>query len=264
MMDRLRFVRGARDAGLASSEPVMPAIQGRQVSASGWGRADAVKRGIDVVTAIALLVLTLPLTAIVALAIVVESRGPVFYRAERVGRGGRTMRMLKFRKMHRDARGLNLTARADQRLTRVGAVLVRTRLDELPQLINVVRGEMSMVGPRPEDPAFVVARPGDYDEILRVRPGITGLAQLAFADERHILSPVDPVRDYLERIFPQKCSLDRLYVERGDLAMDLRILFWTVVVVLLRRPVAVDRKSGSIRRRHRPNAFDDTTPVLGK
>ena len=216
------------------------------------------KRAIDVLTAAILVLLALPLGVIIVIAILTESAGPVLYRADRIGRGGTTMRMLKFRKMYRNATGLNLTACHDQRLTRVGSVLARTKLDELPQLINVLRGEMSLVGPRPEDPAYVAVRHADYDEILKVRPGITGLSQLAFADESRILSPVDPVEDYVERILPQKCALDRLYVQRSRISGDLTILGWTVVAVLLRRPVAVNRDTGAIGLRRRPKAFSTT------
>jgi lipopolysaccharide/colanic/teichoic acid biosynthesis glycosyltransferase len=210
-----------------------------------------VKRTVDVIVAVTVLLFTFPLMLIIALAIVAESPGPVFYGAERVSRGGRRMRMLKFRKMHRDATGPKLTTRDDERLTRVGTILARTKLDELPQLINVLRGEMSLVGPRPEDPVFVAARPHDYEAILKVRPGLTGLSQVAFAAESRIISRLDPVRDYLDRIFPQKCALDRLYLRDAGLGDDVRILAWTVVAVLLRRPVAVDRNTGRMRLRRR-------------
>jgi lipopolysaccharide/colanic/teichoic acid biosynthesis glycosyltransferase len=212
----------------------------------------ALKRGLDVTVAVAVLVFTLPLIAVVALAIVLESRGPVFYRAERVGRGGRPLWMLKFRKMARDAAGLRLTTRGDRRLTRVGAVLARTKLDELPQFINVLRGDMSLVGPRPEDPGFVAMRRDDFEEILKVRPGVTGLAQIAFADEPRILSQTDPVAHYLERILPQKCALDRLYIRNIGLGTDLRILKWTAVTVFLRHEVAVHRVTGRMNVRRRP------------
>jgi lipopolysaccharide/colanic/teichoic acid biosynthesis glycosyltransferase len=119
----------------------------------------------------------------------------------------------------------------------------------------VLRGDMSLIGPRPEDPGFVAERSGDYEVILRVRPGVTGLSQLAFAEESRILSPEDPVTHYVEAIFPQKCGLDRLYVASVSLRTDLRILLWTLVAILIRRPVAVDRATGRMtfrRRRARP------------
>jgi lipopolysaccharide/colanic/teichoic acid biosynthesis glycosyltransferase len=215
-------------------------------------RQRAMKRAIDVAVAGTMLVITLPLTLVVALAIVIESPGPVFYRAQRVGFRGRPLWMLKFRKMTPDARGLALTVSGDARLTRVGRLLVRLRLDELPQLWHILRGEMSLVGPRPESPEFVEARRADYDEILTVRPGIAGLSQLAFADEAAILHREDPVRHYLERILPQKCAIDRLYVREGSLGMDVRIVLWTLGAVFLRSPVSVNRRTGAMRRRRRP------------
>jgi lipopolysaccharide/colanic/teichoic acid biosynthesis glycosyltransferase len=117
--------------------------------------------------------------------------------------------------------------------------------------VNVLRGDMSLIGPRPEDLGFVVRRQADYDVILRVRPGITGLSQLAFAEESQILSDEDPLGHYLHGIFPQKCLLDRLYVQSVSAWTDLRILLWTVVAVVFKRPVAVHRSTGrmSLRRR---------------
>jgi lipopolysaccharide/colanic/teichoic acid biosynthesis glycosyltransferase len=208
-----------------------------------------VKRALDLLVAGTVLLLALPLMAIVALAIMLESPGPVLYRAERVGRGGRPMRMLKFRKMRRNAVGPKLTACRDPRLTRVGMVLACTKLDELPQLLNVLRGDMSLIGPRPEDPGFVAQRRADYDEILKVRPGITGLSQIAFAEESRILCQDDAVGDYLRRILPQKCALDRMYVRTVGLGTDMRILAWTIVAVVLRRQVAVDRDTGRLCQR---------------
>jgi lipopolysaccharide/colanic/teichoic acid biosynthesis glycosyltransferase len=211
----------------------------------------SVKRAIDIAVSVIVLLMTIPIFLVVALAIVIESPGPIFYRAERVGHGGRLLRMFKFRKMLPDAGGLRLTTGDDPRLTRVGAILTRTKLDELPQFLNVLRGEMSLVGPRPEDPGFVARRIDEYGEILTVRPGITGLSQIAFAEESRILCSENPLEHYLERIFPQKVAIDRRYATRATLAMDLRILFWTSVTVFLRRPVAVHRGSGAMSLRRR-------------
>jgi lipopolysaccharide/colanic/teichoic acid biosynthesis glycosyltransferase len=209
------------------------------------------KRGIDVAFSSTVLAVTAPLIALVALLIVADSRGPVFYRASRVGRGGRELRMLKFRKMHHDASGAPLTMAEDARFTRIGGLLARTKLDELPQLWHVLRGEMSLIGPRPEDPRFVAERRAEYEHILTMRPGITGLSQIAFAEESEILDPVDPMAHYRSRIFPQKILLDRLYAARPTLWMDFTILFWTAAAVLLRRQVAVHRESGRMNLRRR-------------
>ena len=211
----------------------------------------AVKRAVDVLVAVLVLAIALPVIAVVALAVVLDSRGPVFYRAARVGRGGRELRMLKFRKMHHNASGAPLTMSEDVRFTRIGRLLARTKIDELPQLWHVLRGDMSLIGPRPEDPGFVAERPDDYDEILRVRPGITGLSQIAFAEESEILCKVDPLSHYRSRIFPQKIRLDRMYAASPSIRMDLRILFWTCAAVVLRRQVAVHRESGRMNLRRR-------------
>jgi lipopolysaccharide/colanic/teichoic acid biosynthesis glycosyltransferase len=209
------------------------------------------KRAFDIAVSAAILLVTLPVILVVALAIRVDSPGPIFYRARRVGRGGRPLHMLKFRKMRDDAKGAPLTMSEDERFTRIGKFLSKTKLDELPQLWHVLNGEMSLIGPRPEDPKFVAERFDDYADILSVRPGVTGLSQIAFAEESAILSKVDPLEHYRTRIFPQKIRLDRMYAERPTIRMDLAILFWTVAAVLLRRQVAVHRESGRMNLRRR-------------
>jgi lipopolysaccharide/colanic/teichoic acid biosynthesis glycosyltransferase len=214
----------------------------------------ALKRLLDIVGAGVVLVLLAPLLVGLAIAVKLESRGPVFYRCRRVGFRGRELHILKFRKMHKDATGPALTVSADDRLTRVGRFVASAKLDELPQLWNVLKGEMSLVGPRPEDPSFVELRREDFEVILAVKPGITGLSQLAFAKESELLSPVDRLGDYLERFLPQKIALDRLYVSRRTVWVDLRILAWTVAAVLLRRDVSVNRQTTEITRRKRPAA----------
>ena len=215
------------------------------------GRA-AVKRTVDVVLALGLLVvLAIPLL-VIALAVKLDSRGPILYRVSRVGFGGRPLAMLKFRKMHDHARGIPLTADVDPRLTRVGRILARTRLDELPQLWDVLRGRMSIVGPRPEAPEFVALHRDAYQTILGVRPGITGLSQLAFAEERSILDQSDLVRDYVDRILPQKIGLDTLYAREYGLGLDLRVLTWTAVAMLLGKRVSVHRTTGVLTLRRRP------------
>jgi lipopolysaccharide/colanic/teichoic acid biosynthesis glycosyltransferase len=216
------------------------------------GLSWAVKRGFDIAVSAAVLLSLLPLIAVLAAAIKLDSRGPVFYRARRVGYKGRPLHMLKFRKMHHDARGLALTTDDDARFTRLGAWLAKTKLDELPQFWNVLVGDMSLIGPRPEDPGFVAMHAEDYEEILLVRPGITGLSQIAFAEESRILDDDDPLRHYLDRILPQKMRLDRLYATGFRLRIDIRILSWTTVAVFLRRPVAVHRQTGRMNLRRRP------------
>jgi lipopolysaccharide/colanic/teichoic acid biosynthesis glycosyltransferase len=226
--------------------------QASQLLALGVAR-DGAKRGLDVIMAALLLViLALPIV-VLAFVIRLDSPGPSFYRCRRVGRRGREFWMLKFRKMHDGATGPALTAPGDERLTRLGRFLADTKLDELPQLWNVLKGEMSLVGPRPEDPGFVADQAVAYEEVLEVRPGITGLTQLAFARESRLLGGEDHCEFYVEDLLPKKIGIDQLYVRRRSMAMDLRILFWTGCAVLMGISVAVNRKSGRLSVRRRPD-----------
>ena len=216
-----------------------------------------IKRTTDVAVSASVLMALLPLIELVSVLIRLDSPGPVFFRCDRVGRARRPLRMLKFRKMRDGATGLPLTLSDDERFTRMGRWLAKYKLDEIPQFWHVLRGEMSLVGPRPESEVFVECFARDYDRILEARPGIVGLSQLAFAEESRILDPVDRTADYIERILPQKVAMDRLYVENQSFALDMRIVFWSAVAVLLQRPVAVHRETGRLtmrRSRTRPVA----------
>jgi lipopolysaccharide/colanic/teichoic acid biosynthesis glycosyltransferase len=211
----------------------------------------ALKRTFDVLGAALALIVLAPLLLTIALLVKLDSPGPVLYRATRVGFRGRPLRMLKFRKMAAAAAGGPLTVAGDARLTRVGAWLARTKLDELPQLWHVVRGEMSLVGPRPEAPEFVDRYPEEYAVILGVRPGLTGYTQIAFAHEGAILEQADPERHYVAALLPQKVALDQLYAGRVSLRRDVAILAATVATLILRRPIAVDRRTGALTARRR-------------
>jgi lipopolysaccharide/colanic/teichoic acid biosynthesis glycosyltransferase len=210
-------------------------------------------RLLDVIAAGALLVLLLPVMLLAVLALLLDSPGPLFFRCDRVGWRGRPLRMLKLRKMHAAASAVDppVTVDDDARFTRVGVWLARLKFDEFPQLWHVLRGEMSLVGPRPEDPRFVLRHSDEFARILDVRPGITGLSQIAFAEEARILDSERPVEDYVERILPQKIAMDRLYAANQTIWLDLRILYWTVVAILLRRPVAVNRTTAAMNIRRR-------------
>ena len=166
------------------------------------------------------------LGAVIALAVLLDSPGPIFYRSVRVGHGGRHFAMLKFRKMRAEARGPMVTAFADQRLTPIGRFLQATRLDELPQFWHVLRGQMSIVGPRPELPEFVALHADEYEEILSVVPGLTGLVQVQFIEESRLLAHVATY----EEILPEKVALDLTYVRRRSLLMDAAILARTLVL----------------------------------
>jgi lipopolysaccharide/colanic/teichoic acid biosynthesis glycosyltransferase len=206
----------------------------------------------DGFAAVLLLLLLAPVIAATAVAIKVDSSGPVFYRCRRAGYGGSPFAMLKFRKMTDGAEGPPLTAPGDERFTRFGRFLAQSKLDEIPQLWNVVRGEMSLVGPRPEDLSFVELHRSDLQPVLAVKPGITGLSQLVFVRESEILDPDDRVGDYLGRILPQKIQMDALYAAKRSLLLNLRILVWTAVVMFSQREVAVYRESGGVGVRQRP------------
>jgi len=192
------------------------------------------KRVFDLIGAAAGLLLLAPVFLIIAALIRRDSEGPVVFTQERVGRAFRPFRIYKFRTMVRDAphRGGPLTCGADPRITRVGQLLRRTKLDELPQLINVLKGEMSLVGPRPEVWQYVQAFRQDYEQILTVRPGITDLASLKFRDEAAVLADADdPEQMYVSRVLPEKLGLGKEYARRHSLALDLELLLKTVAAL---------------------------------
>jgi len=209
-------------------------------------------RSLDLCAALVLLTVTAPVFALIAVAVKVESRGGVFFRCRRVGRDGCEFLVLKFRKMHEHATGAKLTASGDDRFTRFGSFLARTKLDELPQLLNVLKGEMSLVGPRPEDASFVALHRDSFSEVLAVRPGLTGLSQLAFANETQLLEREDPHAFYVERLLPEKIKIDQLYARQQSLRLNLRVLLWTAPTVLFGWSVAVHRETGSLSRRRLP------------
>jgi lipopolysaccharide/colanic/teichoic acid biosynthesis glycosyltransferase len=189
-----------------------------------------------------MLPVVLALGLVIALAVFLDSPGPIFYRSVRVGRGGQHFGMLKFRKMHKQAAGPMITSFADQRLTPIGRFLQATRLDELPQFWHVLRGQMSVIGPRPELPEFVAMHAGEYEEILSVVPGLTGLVQVQFIEESRLLAHV---ADY-EEILPEKVALDLTYVRRRGFGMDLAILARTLALpftVIFHRSLALLRRS---------------------
>ena len=194
-----------------------------------------IKRIFDFVAAAAGLVLLAPLFAVAAVLVKLDSPGPVFFRQQRVGIHGRLFRIFKFRTMAVDAEKKGqITIGRDPRVTRVGYVLRRFKLDELPQLLNVVRGEMSLVGPRPEVLRYVAQYPAEVREaVLSVRPGITDWASIEFKDENAILGKaVDPERSYIETILPIKLGYYVRYVRERSFGMDLKIIFSTILAIL--------------------------------
>ena len=213
-------------------------------------------RALDLTLVLLALPFALVLGAILALAVRLDSPGPVFYRARRIGRGGRPFAMLKFRSMVRDAAGPPLSARGDERYTPLGCSLASSRLDELPQLWNVLRGDMRLVGPRPEVEDFVRDYPDEYERILSVPPGLTGPAQVAYASEGEILAraqAVDRARLYREEILPYKLAIDLGYVQRHSVTGDLWLLIQTCLLPGVRtaRHLDVALGGGGLRSRAR-------------
>ena len=194
------------------------------------------KRLFDQLVAAAALVVLSPLLLALAAWIKLDSPGPVFFRQERVGRFGRSFRIHKFRTMVADApqRGPALTVGEDPRITRAGHWLRRTRLDELPQLLDVLAGDMSLVGPRPEVPRYVQHYPpGLRERALAVRPGITDPSSLAFLDESSLLAAAaDPEREYIEHILPRKLQCAADYADHASLWTDLRVIWRTLGVLV--------------------------------
>lgn len=189
---------------------------------------------------------TLPLVALLALLVRLDSPGPWLYASRRTGAGGRAFSCHKLRTMRTGASsGPALTGPDDPRVTRVGSWLRRTRLDELPQLWDVARGAMRLVGPRPEDPRFVDLADPVQHTVFTAKPGITGLAQLYFADEARLLEGTDPERRYREVIQPRKLRFDLAYLRHRSAALDLWILAATPWTVLRGRPPRLPRSLGA-------------------
>ncbi len=197
---------------------------------------DAVKRLVDACGALAGLIVLSPFFAIIAIYIRRHSPGPIFYRATRVGMQGRPFGMLKFCTMEQwhDARRLaTVTAQDDPRVTPLGRRLRTSKINELPQLWNVLKGEMSLVGPRPEDPAIVAKWPESARrEVLSVRPGVTSPASVLYRNEETLLSNGNVMKTYLQSVLPTKLRLDQLYVRNRSIWLDLDVLGWTVLVLL--------------------------------
>jgi lipopolysaccharide/colanic/teichoic acid biosynthesis glycosyltransferase len=191
------------------------------------------KRVMDIIAGVLGLVILSPVLLGCALAVRLTSAGPVLFRQTRVGRGGRRFEVLKFRSMTDGTAGPSITGARDPRITRVGRVLRHYKLDELPQLLNVVQGDMSLVGPRPELPRYVDIFPLEYSRILAVRPGLTDFAAIEYRDEEGLLAlSVDPELAYVEEILPAKIQLYFKYLDHLSLRTDLSLIGKTVRAVI--------------------------------
>jgi diguanylate cyclase (GGDEF)-like protein len=211
-------------------------IHSERIQRFTFGRI--IKRLFDIFTAGFGLIILSPLFLFVAVFLKRDSVGPVFFWCKRMGRWGRPFRMLKFRTMYEQERsyqGPPITCEDDDRITPMGQWLRDTKINELPQLWNVLIGEMSLVGPRPEDFDIGSGWPEDLKEvILSIRPGITSPASILYHDEEHLLSKANVMGEYLKDILPDKLRLDRLYVRNQSFSADLDIIFWTLIIIIPR------------------------------
>jgi lipopolysaccharide/colanic/teichoic acid biosynthesis glycosyltransferase len=197
-----------------------------------------VKRAFDLCVAALTLVVLLPLFVVVAVAVKLDSRGPIFYRQMRVGLRGRSFTIFKFRTMVRNADQIaaNVSPGNDPRITRVGRLLRAWYVDELPQLINVLSGEMSLVGPRPETPEYVALYSPEERKVLSLRPGMAGPSTLGFMDEAEVLSGAeDPQSLYVDRILHRRVELDLKYLEKPSFLHDLELLARQALAILRKR-----------------------------
>ena len=227
---RVNIVNESRSAVMTSQIPVPPG-------------SPIVKRALDLCGSLLGLIALTPVFALVAVLIKIDSSGPVFFRQERIGKNFRPFWIYKLRTMVRDAprRGGTVTTTQDPRITRLGAILRDTKLDELPQLINVLKGDMSLVGPRPEVQEYVQMFKTQYTTVLSIRPGMTDLASLKYRHEAEILSwAANPEEEYVRHILPDKLRLAEEYVRRSCLGLDLALIFKTFLKLIPHgKPTAV-------------------------
>ena len=197
-------------------------------------KEETLRRLFDVVCATGGLMILSPLFLVLAVLILLCDGSPVFFRQTRVGQNGKTFRIWKFRTMRRGEPGCAITAAGDSRITRTGALLRKRKLDELPQLINVLKGDMSLVGPRPEVPQYVLAGTPMWEATLRVRPGITDLASLLYRAEEEILSRAfDTEHFYREHVLPSKLLLNLAYIRTRSFKQDLKLIWLTIRYTLV-------------------------------
>jgi lipopolysaccharide/colanic/teichoic acid biosynthesis glycosyltransferase len=212
------------------------------------------KRAFDLLALVLVAPFVLPACLVIAVAVFLDSRGPVIFRAPRIGMGGTAFEMLKFRTMQVGVAGHAISGSGDNRITPVGRFLRAARLDELPQLWNVLRGQMSLVGPRPELKEFVDMHGDDYEGILEVPPGLTGPTQLRYAGVEASLLGMheDPELYYREHLLPDKVALDLEYARANSLRSDCRVLLQTLALPLI---LLLQRHSDEQERGARPYAY---------
>jgi lipopolysaccharide/colanic/teichoic acid biosynthesis glycosyltransferase len=215
----------------------MPMNAIERIAADERPQSDFAKRAFDLICVTLLLLALWPLMLLIALLVRCSSPGSIFFRQQRVGRDGRLFQMMKFRTMHVASGGPSVTAGNDRRITPVGRLLRKTKLDEWPQFFNVLRGDMSLVGPRPEVPEYVQHYTEEQRQVLRVRPGITGITQVTFRHEEALLAGRSDMETYyLTVIMPEKLRSDLEYVRRHSVMGDIGLLCRTVTALFAPEP----------------------------
>ena len=192
------------------------------------------KRIFDIILSLFGLIILLPFMIIIAILIKLDSKGPVFFKQIRVTKNGREFKIFKYRTMRVGSdKYSQITVGKDNRITKIGAFLRKYKLDEIPQLINVFIGDMSLVGPRPEVPKYVAFYTDEQKEILKVRAGITDYASIEFSDENDLLaSEEDPEKAYIEKIMPKKIELNKKYILEISILTDIKIILLTIKKIL--------------------------------
>jgi lipopolysaccharide/colanic/teichoic acid biosynthesis glycosyltransferase len=209
------------------------------------------KRLFDILFSFIGLLLLQPLFVVIAILIKVDSRGPIFFKQGRIGKNFRRFIIYKFRTMVVDAeeKGLRITSGGDHRITRVGRILRKFKIDELPQLFNVLKGDMSFVGPRPEVEEYVKLYEKDYREILRRRPGITDVSSIIFREEEAVLkNQIDPEGYYKKILLPEKIRLAKEYIENSSFLYDLKLILNTLHKIICPPAIAPDGYREKIMR----------------
>lgn len=192
------------------------------------------KRVFDLLSSILGLIILSPLFIFISIWVKTSSKGPIFFVQKRVGKDFKEFNLYKFRSMVADApkKGLQITSGDDPRITKVGKFIRKTKIDELPQLINVIKGEMSLVGPRPEVKKYVDIKKDEYKKVLSVHPGITDLAAIEFRDEEKILEGFkDKEKAYINEVLPQKIALYNKYIDNISFTSDIKIILQTLKVI---------------------------------
>jgi lipopolysaccharide/colanic/teichoic acid biosynthesis glycosyltransferase len=213
-------------------------VEGKVTSSynsQGFNLNDLIKRLFDILMSLIGIIILSPFFILISLFIKLDSKGPVMFKQIRVGRAERNFKILKFRTMVTDAekKGAQITVGRDSRITRVGHFLRKSKLDEIPQLFNVLKGDMSLVGPRPEVPKYTRYYNSSQRRIFEIRPGITDLASIKYRDENEILAQSDrPEETYIEEIMVDKLKLNLQYLSERSLLTDIKIIFMTLLKII--------------------------------